>query len=127
MMLSDPRQAAHEQDAGRRFVFLLHEALLNPLAVLGEDLEDLVSDVAAATLAPPAQEPTLELLGAALHECVLTAVSSERALAPVGARLTLPKEATHDGQVFRATTLKGVSPGGCCVLLLLNGYIILKE
>ena len=80
---------------------LLHEALLNPLALLGENLEDLLhahvlvddlrfktlqspvqgedladhyTDAAAATPprpAPPspAQEPTLGLLGAALHEC----------------------------------------------------------
>ena len=34
-------QTAHEKDLGR-FVILLHEALLIPLAVLGENLEDLL-------------------------------------------------------------------------------------
>ena len=99
---SDPRQAAHEHDA-RRFVVLLHEALLgenledllhahvlvddllhNTLqnSVVREDLEDLDDDLAAATIAPPAlpaQEPTLGLLGAALQVGRLTTVSSVQA------------------------------------------------
>ena len=85
-----------ENGAARRNAVLLHEALLNPHHALEEELED--QPPPRAPPSSPAQEPTLGLLGAALHVGMLTAVSSVRALVPVGARVPPPKKATLDGQ-----------------------------
>ena len=105
-----------------RIVVLLHEALLNSHLVLGEDLEDLlrayVLDLFHETQQKLSWEKTLETnrrSGTAVLSLpknplwssswalpstlvMLNAVSSVRALVPLGARETLSKEATHDGQ-----------------------------
>ena len=81
---------------GRRNAVLLHEALLNPHHALEEELED--QRPPRAPPPSPAQEPTLGLLGAALHVGMLTAVSSVRALVSERAGVAHPKKATLDGQ-----------------------------
>ena len=70
--------------------------LLKPHHALEEELED--QPPPRAPPPSPAQEPTLGLLGAALHVGMLTAGSYVRALVPEGARVPLPKKATLDGQ-----------------------------